>query len=558
MPRDVLSAALGNVGHTPQSQPLPDEPNQVRNAAGGYVFRKDEWTQLEDFLCLGTTGNTLHITEDKLTTGNMTLVLKLAKENGAEVVRRAVAISTAIPPRAPKNRGCLFALAAVSALGDPEAVQAVKAALPEVARTTDHLSQFFGYRKQLKSKPIPGGKTAIVSSRAFRSTLESWFYTDEADSIAFKVCKARQRKTPAGEAFDLRDVLRIAKPHTAVPERRALFGWIAGNVTDEQAAELLPTVARYCQAKAVKTPAEAIRVVTELRVPWEFLPSEVLADRGVWEALASTVGITALIRNLARMTRIGAIAPLSDTTRTVTRRLVNAEALAKGRIHPMDVYLALKVYASGRAQPNPKADVQAWTPVTDILDALEEAYELSFGHVEPSGRKLLGCVDSSGSMGWGQVTLNGSPLGKAYQVANGIMLTMKRIEGESLHVIDVDTQVHRSKITKRTRLGELQSAGANGGGTDMSLQFGYATQYDLIVDGFFTLTDNETWAGKRHPVEAFDAYRRRYNPAARNVVATMVPSGYGIADPSDPATLQVAGLDASLPQVLTAFIRGNG
>ena len=42
---------------TPQSRPMPGR-DQVRNAAGGYVFVKDLWTKVEDFLILGTTGGT--------------------------------------------------------------------------------------------------------------------------------------------------------------------------------------------------------------------------------------------------------------------------------------------------------------------------------------------------------------------------------------------------------------------------------------------------------------------------------------------------------------------
>jgi 60 kDa SS-A/Ro ribonucleoprotein len=457
----------------------------------------------------------------------------------------------------PSPRACLFALAAVSAFGDPDGVQAVKRLLPTAARTTDHLSMFFGYRKQFKSKHTARG-VAPVASRAYRSALSGWFLTADVDDVAFRACKAMQRKTPAGEAFALRDAVRIAHPKSDTPERKALLGWLAGDISDELAAAKLPAVDKYLQGKAATTPAKAVKAVTELRIPWEFLPSEVLSDKGVWEALASTVGITALIRNLARMTRIGAISPLSDTTSVVMRRLVNAEALAKGRVHPMTVYLALKVYASGRSQPNPKAPVQTWVPNRDVMDALEEAYELSFGHTEPSGKKLLIAVDSSGSMGgWSQVTLNGSDLGSTYQVASSIALTLKRIERENAHVIDVDTSVHQSKISARTRLAEIQSSGPSGGGTDLSLPFEYAMAAGLKVDGFFVGTDNETWRGGSHPFQSLTRYRATVNPEAKVAVASYVPNGYSIMEQGDPGVINMAGLDASLPLAVTGFMRGE-
>ncbi|SEG40168.1 TROVE domain-containing protein [Nonomuraea solani] len=54
---------------------------------------------------------------------------------------------------------------------------------------------------------------------------------------------------------------------------------------------------------------------------------------------------------------------------------------AGARIHPMEVFLALRVYGSGRARG------QRWRPLPAVKDALEEAYERSFGHVEPTGRR---------------------------------------------------------------------------------------------------------------------------------------------------------------------------
>lgn len=553
MTRDPLAGI--NTLSTPQSQPIPGRSDMIPNHAGGYVFSRDDRQKLEDFIILGTAGGTYYQTEQSLTAENAAHVIKMAKADGVMTARLAHAISVAKPPRAPKNRGALFTLAAVSAFGSPEAVQEVKKLLPEVARTTDHLSQFFGYRKALKGKAASGKGTSLVGGRALQSTLGSWFMTADVNDVAFRAVKARQRKTPQGEDFNLRDALRLAHPKPDTPERDVLFGWLTGKVADEMAREMLPAVDNYLTAQAVKTPREAVRVINDRRVPWEFLPSEVLASPEVWEALATTTGITAVIRNLARMTRIGTIKPFADATNTVTRRLVDADQLAKGRVHPMDLYLALRVYASGKSQPNPKAPAQMWTPVPAVLDALEEAYELSFGYTEPSGKKILIAVDSSGSMMHAQVTANGAQLGSAYQVANSVALTLKKLEGDNAHVIDVDTQVHSSIITKRTRLAEVQRRGPSGGGTNLSIPFGYASQYQLKLDGFVILTDNETWSGWNHPVQAFDAYRNQYSRHARVIDVAMTPWGGTIADPSDEGVLQVAGLDSALPQLTAGFFR---
>lgn len=99
------------------------------------------------------------------------------------------------------------------------------------------------------------------------------------------------------------------------------------------------------------------------------------------------------------MTRIGTIAPFADATSRVTARLTDQRALARARAHPIDLYLALKVYQS------------AGEPVPAVTDALEQAYELSFWNVGPSGRRLLVAVYSSGSMTGNHVMANGTRLG---------------------------------------------------------------------------------------------------------------------------------------------------
>ncbi|RBQ18296.1 TROVE domain-containing protein [Spongiactinospora rosea] len=539
---------------TPQRRPMPGRPGQVRNAAGGYVFAKDLWDRVEDFLILGTTGGTYYVGEDRLTEQNADVLFQAIAADGPRVVALLTDISTARPPRAPKNHPALFALAACYARGDAATRRAAKSALAKVARTTDHLASFFGYYKNLGGKATPRG-TAPVTGRSLRTALASWFLGGAPDGVAFRACKARQRKTPQGEAFDLRDVLRIAHPRADSPQRRTLFGWIAGNVSDDEARDELPAIDRFCTAKAVTSAREAVRVVTEARVPWEFLPDAMLKESEVWDALVDTIGMTALLRNLARMTRLGTLKPMAAATSRAVRRLTDREAILRARVHPMDAWLAMRVYACGRSRPNPRGGAQTWTPVPAILDALEQTYELSFGNVAPSGRRLLVAVDSSGSMSHQKVSVGGSPIGTAYEVGCAMAVMLTRVERGGAHVIEVDTRVHPSKVTPRTNLREIAGWRPSGGGTDLSLPFTWARQERLAADGVVVFTDNETWAGRSHAAQALQAYRDAVNPGVRVVVAAMVPVGYTIGDPKDAGVLNMAGIDASLPLVVTGFVR---
>jgi 60 kDa SS-A/Ro ribonucleoprotein len=51
-----------------------------------------------------------------------------------------------------------------------------------------------------------------------------------------------------------------------------------------------------------------------------------------------------------------------------------------------------------------------------------------------------------------------------------------------------------------------------------------------------------------------DAYRRQVGWPVRNVVVAMTATSHSNGDPGDPLTLQCAGLDATLPEVIRGFV----
>ena len=109
--------------------------------------------------------------------------------------------------------------------------------------------------------------------------------------------------------------------------------------------------------------------------------------------------MTALIRNRATMTRVGVIAPGSDGTATAVAQLGDADRIRRARVHPIGVLAALRTYASGRGARGRGE----WSPVREVVDALDAAFYTAFGNVEPSGKRLLLALDVSGSMAGGSL-----------------------------------------------------------------------------------------------------------------------------------------------------------
>lgn len=94
----------------------------------------------------------------------------------------------------------------------------------------------------------------------------------------------------------------------------------------------------------------------------------------VWDALLQKMPLTAMIRNLGKMTSIELLGDSTDQASLVCKKLVDEDALKKARIHPFSVLLAMKQYRASRGDKGKLT----WRPNKDISKALEAAFYLSF------------------------------------------------------------------------------------------------------------------------------------------------------------------------------------
>src|SRR4029453_12965523 len=140
-------------------------------------------------------------------------------------------------------------------------------------------------------------------------------------------------------------------------------------------------------------------LVREYGLPREAVRSEHLASPDVWEALLEDMPMTALIRSLATMTRVGVLTPRSAARSKVIEQLGDTERIRKARVHPIALRAALPTSQSGRGARGK----HRWNPLGGVVDALDGAFYAAFGNVEPSGRRMLLALDVSGSMTWGDV-----------------------------------------------------------------------------------------------------------------------------------------------------------
>jgi 60 kDa SS-A/Ro ribonucleoprotein len=542
----------------PQSEPILGS-GQVPNSAGGYAWAVDDWTRLRRFLVLGSEGGSYYASERTLTRENTQAVERCLAEDGPRTVAETVRMSE--EGRAPKNDPALFALAMAAGLGDEATRTAALAALPQVARTGTHIFQFATFVEGFRGW-----------GRSLRRAVGRWYAAQPVDALAYQAVKYRQR-----EGVTHRDLLRLAHPAEEVSARNPtldvsaehgrLFEWI---VRGGDTAGLPRVVEGFVRAQAAEKPAETAALVREYELPREALVSEHLTSPDVWEALLERMPMTAMIRNLATMTRVGVVGRNSDGTAKVVEQLGDGERIRRARVHPIAVLAALRTYQAGRGARGQ----HTWNPVRVVVDALDAAFYTAFENVEPSGSRLLLALDVSGSMTGGWVA--GVP-GLSPRDASAALALMTAATEERYEVVGFYTGKGGWKagaqrqwylghdgltplaISPRQRLDDVvkEIDGLPFGGTDCALPMLYAQAQEREVDTFVIYTDSETWAGQVHPVQALADYRRVSGIPARLVVVGMVSNGFSIADPNDPGMLDVVGFDTATPQLISDFARGT-
>lgn len=560
----MSSDALGQISTRRTSQRDQADPRQVRNSDGGYVFELDDLARLRRFLVLGVDGGTYYASDRELAGDNAPIVRRLAESRHRDLVNTIIEVSES--GRAPKQKPALLAYAMAVSFGSAEERRYAWDQLRRVARTGTHLLIFARYMEQFRG----WGRQACRG-------VSAWFTEPAAVDVAYQVAKYRQR-----EGFAQRDLLRLAHPRAKEyggdPQRRALLDWVAHrHLHDAQywrshmAERELPLIEAFERAQSTTRVQDWVDAVGQ-GLSWEMLPDAAVGRREVWEALLERgLPMTALLRQLPRLTRLGLFEPLrrnqASWTERVVTQLTDPERLRRARVHPLNVLVALRTYAAGKSERGSSQ----WAPSRAIVDALDAAFYASFGAVEPTGRNVMLALDVSASMTW--TNCAGVPL-TPREASAALALVTASVE-TNYEIVGF----HAAGYGRFTRVGDLASSGLgidpiaisprqrlddvtrtisrlHAGATDCSLPMQYARQRDLAIDTFVIYTDNETNTGRLHPYQALREYRDRTGIAARLVVVGMTATRFTIADPADAGTLDVVGFDTATPGLISDFTRG--
>jgi len=194
-----------------------------------------------------------------------------------------------------------------------------------------------------------------------------------------------------------------------------------------------------------------------------------------------------------------------------------------------------------------------WTPAQPVLDALDAAFYDAFDFIESTGQGYLIGIDCSGSM-FGAQCVGASNITSAEAAAVMALAVAKR--EKNYWIGGFNNTMSELKISPSMRLDKVLDVMRrfSWGSTDCSLPMEHAIQHKMDgVDKFCVYTDNETYAGRRQPVQALADYRKRYVKDAKLIVCGTSVTNFTIADPKDPGMMDIVGFDSAAPQLIQSF-----
>lgn len=311
-------------------------------------------------------------------------------------------------------------------------------------------------------------------------------------------------RSSIGDKPSLGDVIKLAHPRPADPERSALYGYLAGAAHDAAALpELVQAYEAWKRAPSEDPPA----------VPSALLTS-VLLSRAGWAGIARRASWQETRMNLASFARHGVFSS-NRAVEMVATKLRDKEAIKKARVMPYQVLMA---YNAAKGQ----------VP-TAVLTALEAAMEIALENVPELRGKVYVCTDVSGSM---QAPVTGfrqraTTAVRCIDVAG--LMAAAILRANDAEVLAFDTKVVRLSIKKGgsvlANANKLASVG--GGGTSCSAPLVELNERRAKGSLVLLVSDNESWVdARRGPTEVmnqWDVFRAR-NPGAKLVCLDLAPN----------------------------------
>ncbi|XP_061195340.1 RNA-binding protein RO60-like [Saccostrea echinata] len=574
---------------------IPDQ-DQVLNKAGKFVFQTGLEADLIHFLRFGQRGNLYTAKYHKINLQDAECVTELIKKGSG---MQAVAIIRQFSDRnlAYKQEYPIYALAICCRSSDLNTKRAAYDSLSSVCRIPSHLFSFIKNCQEI-SKQTSKDHTSGWG-RAHRQAINDWYIRHGADEHTLRRLASHLTKYGKRSGWTHRSVLRRAHvkvnknyPQLNVKKDDPALKYlimlatkgkkfadgnaftIAEQKKEDYGSSALAKVKSFIdhveEARTSENAEQVRQLILRHKLTREHISNRFLGDKEVWKALIRHMPLTAVIRNLGKMSKLGCFEEQdSFEENLVLGKLKNTELISKANVHPITFLIARNQYKTGQSRErtvskNRKGRAAlSWTVSQRVIEALWQGFIIACRRYTSTNKNILLSVEVGKSLEDKlPIYVRGMESLQTLDVAMTMIKVMKQIEPscevivftKSGVALPVDSSQCHDDIYRMIQESPV---------SDGSLSFKYALQNQKYnYDAFIILTDSE-WSSSEnvHPSDAFktycDAVEAIRETKPKLVVCNMVPSKVTIGDPKDRSTLTINGFDLHVPRIINDFIAAD-
>ena len=388
-----------------------------------------------------------------------------------------------------------------------------------------------------------------------KRAITKWYLNKKPIDLIYTMTKYKNRNGWRHE-----DVLRLAhikKPDSAYDQ---IFKYTTSGYTqyidtksnkDETVLNFITAYQELSQS-AFGSISNVIELINKHNFAREHIPTGLLGNVDIWNALCQKMPMTAMLRNLNKITSVGVFDKYPETLNIIINRLTTQETIHKSKVHPLQFLISTYMYSSGTGFKGSLT----WNPVQSIITALNKSFRLSFKNVEPTNKSFLLALDVSGSM-TSRGSVSGIECMTAAQISCAMAMILASVEtncdimGFSNKFKELDIKPDADLNTNLTKTHD-----SNFGCTDCCLPFTWATEKNKRYDCIIVFTDSETNCNRGSPADSLRKYREKYNRYTKLIVIATSANNFSIADPEDIyGMLDIAGFSADTPGIITDFVQ---
>lgn len=509
---------------------------------------------------------------------------------------------------------CLvFALAACACQKTSERlrIQAYNA-VKTICKSPKDLFLFVSFTRKL-SAPHKG------HGNGWRHALTQWYLNKEPMDMAAAVTL-----NGGFYGFTHKDLFRMCHIKSEDKVKSAIIQYVLKGlkyskmVFDQEEDKILQQVLSYLQiideVKRLTDVHACARLLELHKLPISLAPSQSVKSPEVWIAVVPNMPLSELLESLVRLSCARLLKPEQPLEGLIVDRLLDQTAIVESKLHPTQVYCALKHYECHakntyelmeklikQKKMEPRPLKPAPKPNAKILTALHQLLLSTSRLLVPTGMRYLVAIDLLNNMkSW---HCNGARDVSPALAATLIALSLVHAEREVTVVAFpalpgappeedlIDPVNPVVQAVNRHGKGKVPGAGpiyprktsllpmvplaldkqlsleenlekiseAMIGPVEVCQPMVWAAQNKKAVDVFIVCTDYVTprKVAFKPPAVALQEYRQQMNlPNAKLITCALAGKEVNVAAPNDVGMLDIAGFNGKVAQIIEAFSRG--